>query len=279
MSSTRQESHDVGLFEPPLIEQTIGRCFEAVVAKFPKNEALVSYQQGLRYTYEELNDEAEQLASALLELGLSQGDRVGIWSHNNAQWLITQLATAKVGIVLVNINPAYRSSELEYALNKVGCRALIAMPTFKTTNYLDLIREVAPEVSTSEFGGLSAKRVPELRWVIHLGAELVPGMARFEDLTKTGVLNDPRVRSAGEVLSPSDPINIQFTSGTTGFPKGATLSHRNILNNGFLVGEAMRFTPVDRLCVPVPLVRSEVSAHGLHGGVAMPDRGHAPCGR
>jgi fatty-acyl-CoA synthase len=253
MSSTRQESHDVGLFEPPLIEQTIGRCFEAVVAKFPKNEALVSYQQGLRYTYEELNDEAEQLASALLELGLSQGDRVGIWSHNNAQWLITQLATAKVGIVLVNINPAYRSSELEYALNKVGCRALIAMPTFKTTNYLDLIREVAPEVSTSEFGGLSAKRVPELRWVIHLGAELVPGMARFEDLTKTGVLNDPRVRSAGEVLSPSDPINIQFTSGTTGFPKGATLTHRNILNNGFFIGECMKLTPEDRLCIPVPL--------------------------
>ncbi|OGA61891.1 MAG: AMP-binding protein [Burkholderiales bacterium RIFCSPHIGHO2_01_FULL_64_960] len=253
MNPSKQLSHAVGATHPPLIEQTIGRCFEAVADRLPDHEALVSCQQGLRYTYSQLNREANRLASALLRVGLRTGDRVGIWSHNNAQWLLTQLATAKVGIVLVNINPAYRASELDYALNKVGCRMLITMTAFKTTDYLEIVRELAPELAGSTPGALDAPQLPQLRWVVHLGSEAVPGTLRFEDLAAQGDADDPAVQAAGAALKPTDPINIQFTSGTTGFPKGATLSHRNILNNGFFVGEAMRFTENDRLCVPVPL--------------------------
>jgi len=253
MNQTRELSHAVGATHPPLIEQTIGRCFEEVADRLSDHEALVSCQQGLRYTYGQLNREANRLASALLRAGLRTGDRIGIWSHNNAQWLLTQLATAKVGIVLVNINPAYRASELEYALNKVGCRMLITMTAFKTTDYLEIVRELAPELGSSIPGALCAPRLPELRWVVHLGSEAVPGTILFEDLAAQGDADDPAVQAAGASLKPTDPINIQFTSGTTGFPKGATLSHRNILNNGFFVGEAMRFTENDRLCVPVPL--------------------------
>jgi fatty-acyl-CoA synthase len=253
MNPTKENSHAVGATHPPLIEETIGRCFEAVVDRLPDHEALVSCQQGLRYTYSQLNREANRLASALLRAGLRTGDRIGIWSHNNAQWLLTQLATAKVGIVLVNINPAYRASELDYALNKVGCRMLITMTAFKTTNYLEIVRELAPDLASSAPGALNAPRLPELRWLIHLGSEVVPGTMRFEDLAAQGDADDPAVQAAGASLKSTDPINIQFTSGTTGFPKGATLSHRSILNNGFFVGEAMRFTESDRLCVPVPL--------------------------
>src|SRR3989344_2479290 len=318
MNPSKQLSHAVGATHPPLIEQTIGRCFEAVDDRLPDHEALVSCQQGLRYTYSQLNREANRLASALLRVGLRTGDRVGIWSHNNAQWLLTQLATAKVGIVLVNINPAYRASELDYAPNKVGCRMLITMTAFKTTDYLEIVRELAPELAGSTPGALDAPQLPQLRWVVHLGSEAVPGTLRFEDLAAQGDADDPAVQAAGAALKPTDPINIQFTSGTTGFPKGATLSHRNILNNGFFVGEAMRFTENDRLCVPVPLyhcfgmvmgnlnclthgativypdeafdvhrdpvasavrpIRSAFAAHRLHGGFALSDRGHAARG-
>ncbi|GAB3545174.1 AMP-binding protein [Noviherbaspirillum agri] len=246
-------SYDRGSCETPLIEQTIGDFFDAMVNRFPDNEALVSCHQQIRYTYRELQRESNRLASALLGLGLQKGDRVGIWSHNNAQWLLTQIATAKAGIVLVNINPAYRIAELEYALNKVGCKSLISMTTFKTSDYLDMIRAVAPEIATSTPGQLQAKRVPALKTVIQLGDDNVPGMMRFADLMATGNPDDARLTQIGATLKATDPINIQFTSGTTGFPKGATLTHRNVLNNGFFIGEAMRLTDKDRLCIPVPL--------------------------
>jgi fatty-acyl-CoA synthase len=246
-------SYDRGSQETPLIEQTIGDFFDGMVSRFPDNEALVSCHQQLRYSYCELQREANRLASALLELGLKPGERVGIWSHNNAQWLLTQIATAKAGIVLVNINPAYRIAELDYALNKVGCKALITMTVFKTSNYLDMIRAIAPEIDASTPGALQAARVPALKTVIHLGEESVPGMLRFADLMARGNADDARLAQIGATLKNTDPINIQFTSGTTGFPKGATLTHRNVLNNGFFIGEAMRLTPQDRLCIPVPL--------------------------
>jgi fatty-acyl-CoA synthase len=246
-------SYDRGSQETPLIEQTIGDFFDSMVSRFPDNEALVSCHQQLRYSYRELQREANRLASALLELGLKPGERVGIWSHNNAQWLLTQIATAKAGIVLVNINPAYRIAELEYALNKVGCKALITMTVFKTSNYLDMIRAIAPEIDASTPGALQAARVPALKTVIHLGEESVLGMLRFADLMERGSADDARLAQIGATLKNTDPINIQFTSGTTGFPKGATLTHRNVLNNGFFIGEAMRLTPQDRLCIPVPL--------------------------
>ena len=246
-------SYDRGAHEVPLIEQTIGDFFDAMADRFPDNEALVSCHQNIRYTYRELRQEANRLASALLGLGLQRGDRVGIWSHNNAQWLLTQIATAKAGIVLVNINPAYRIAELEYALNKVGCKALISMTTFKTSDYLEMIRAIAPEIARSQPGKLQAARVPELKTVVQLGDDNVPGMLRFTDLMASGKPDDERLLQIAPTLKATDPINIQFTSGTTGFPKGATLTHRNVLNNGFFIGEAMRLTEMDRLCIPVPL--------------------------
>ncbi|PFH09564.1 fatty-acyl-CoA synthase [Collimonas sp. PA-H2] len=246
-------SIDSGRQDTPLIEQTIGAFFDGMAARVPDNDALVSRHQNIRFSYRQLQHEARRLASAMLKLGLQPGDRIGIWSHNNAEWLLTQLATAYAGIVLVNINPAYRVSELEYALNNVGCKALISMTSFKTSDYLEMIRSVAPELAAAQAGALQAARLPTLKTVIQLGSDAVPGMLRFADLIAGGDAADPRLAEIGNGLRATDPINIQFTSGTTGFPKGATLTHRNILNNGFFIGEAMKLTAADRLCIPVPL--------------------------
>jgi fatty-acyl-CoA synthase len=238
-----------GATQPALIEQTLGDFFDAMVARQPQHPALVSVHQGLRYSYLELQTHANQLASALLSLDLVAGDRVGIWSHNNAQWLLLQLATAKVGLILVNINPAYRTTELEYALNKVQCKVLVTMPQFKTSDYLAMLRELGPA------------KLPHLQHTVWLDSvepglpdtHEEPGMLRFSKLMLRGDPGDARLAAIGARLSATDPINIQFTSGTTGFPKGATLTHRNILNNGYFVGQCMRLSPADRLCVPVPL--------------------------
>jgi len=246
-----------GATDQPLIEQTIGACFDAMVARQPEHEALVSVHQGRRYSYRGLQQAARQLASALLGLGLEPGDRVGIWSHNNAEWVLLQLATAQVGLVLVNINPAYRTAEVEYALNKVGCRALVTMSRFKSSDYLAMLQQLAPEWAHGQPGALESGQLPHLRsvvWIDQPGqGEEVPGLLRFSELMARGRSDDPRIDRIAATLRPDDAINIQFTSGTTGFPKGATLTHRNILNNGFFIGEAMRLTPADRLCIPVPL--------------------------
>ncbi|MEF9946890.1 MAG: AMP-binding protein [Comamonas sp.] len=250
-------SYAKGRTDVPLIEQTIGDFFADMAQRQGSRDALVSRHQGLRYSYDQLHAATRQLASALLNLGLVKGDRVGIWSHNNAQWVLLQLATAQVGLILVNINPAYRTTEVEYALNKVGCKALVAMPQFKTSDYLGMLRELAPELLTSEPGQLQAKRLPELRTVVWIDVagqgDEQPGMLRFSELLAQGESGDERINAIAATLSNNDPINIQFTSGTTGFPKGATLTHRNILNNGFFIGECMKLTPEDRLCIPVPL--------------------------
>ena len=240
------QSYDKGATDVSLIEQTIGDFFDDMVSKHPDREALVSRHEGKRFTYRQLQAESNKLASALLSLGLTPGDRVGIWSHNNAPWVLMQIATAKAGLVLVNINPAYRTSELEYALNKVGCKVLVTMAQFKTSDYLGMLRELGPE------------RLPQLRhtfWIDGKAAADVeePGMQRFSQLLASGDATDPGVAQVQKTLKATDPINIQFTSGTTGFPKGATLTHRNILNNGFFIGECMKLSPVDRLCIPVPL--------------------------
>ena len=251
------QSLDRGPTDVPLIEQTIGAFLDDMVARQPGHEALVSVHQGRRYGYAQLRDEARRLASALLGLGLAPGDRIGIWSHNNAEWVLMQFATAQVGLVLVSINPAYRTAELEYALNKVGCKALVTMASFKTSDYLAMLRELAPELGSCPPRQLQSQRLPQLRSVVWIdlpgvGAEQ-PGMLRFSELLASGQPADPRVSGIGLTLDANDPINIQFTSGTTGFPKGATLTHRNILNNGFFIGECLRLTPADRLCIPVPL--------------------------
>ena len=255
MALTR--SHAQGASDVPLIEQTIGAFFADMAARQPEHEALVSLHQGRRYTYRRLQSEASRLASALLGLGLLPGERVGIWSQNNAEWVLMQLATAQVGLVLVNINPAYRTSEVEYALNKVGCKLLVTMARFKTSDYLGMLRELAPEWAHGSVGALESQQLPHLKTVVWIdepgdGIE-EPGLMRFSDLLARGDAADPKLAPIAATLNATDPINIQFTSGTTGFPKGATLTHRNILNNGFFIGECMKLTPQDRLCIPVPL--------------------------
>ena len=239
------ESYARGATEPALIEQTIGDFFDAMVARQPDALALVSRHEGQRFSYRELQAESNRLASALLKTGLVPGDRVGIWSHNNVAWVLMQIATAKAGLVLVNINPAYRTSEVEYALNKVGCKALVTMPRFKTSDYLGMLRE------------LGAKKLPQLQAIYWIDAPgqgaAEAGMTRFSTLLEHGDPLDAHVAEVQQGLKATDPINIQFTSGTTGFPKGATLTHRNILNNGFFIGECMQLTPADKLCIPVPM--------------------------
>jgi fatty-acyl-CoA synthase len=245
MTVSLTESYGKGATDVPLIEQPIGDFFDDMVEKQPDREALISRHEGQRYTYRELQAESNKLASALLNLGLAPGDRVGIWSHNNVPWVLMQIATAKVGLILVNINPAYRTSELEYALNKVGCKALVTMAQFKTSDYLGMLRELGPA------------KLPQLLhtfWIDKPGqADEQPGMQRFSQLLASGDATDARIAQVQKTLKATDPINIQFTSGTTGFPKGATLTHRNILNNGFFIGECMKLSPVDKLCIPVPL--------------------------
>lgn len=247
-STAPRPSFDKGEESPPLIEQTIGNLFDDIVSRQPDALALVSRHEKQRLSYRELQTRTNQLASALIAAGLRPGDRVGIWSHNNLAWLLMQLATAKVGMILVNINPAYRLAEVDYALNKVGCKALVTAPRFKSSEYLDMLRK------------LGSSKLPQLSSIWWIDRPEDPDepagdipMARFSELLETGQADDPRVAHVQKMLSNTDPINIQFTSGTTGFPKGATLTHRNIINNGFFVGECMKLTPQDRLCIPVPL--------------------------
>jgi fatty-acyl-CoA synthase len=243
-----------GASTKPLLGQTIGACFDATCAAHPGQMALISRHQKIRWTYAELKDRVDALAAGFLALGLEPGDRIGVWAPNCAEWALTQFATAKAGLILVTINPAYRLSEAEYALNKAGCKALVTAVAHKTSEYLHMLRELAPELSAARPGDLQAKRLPALRLVITLGEQEHAGCLAFHQASDAGTPADrERLAEIGPTLQFDDAINIQFTSGTTGFPKGATLSHHNILNNGFFVAEAIRLTPGDRLCIPVPL--------------------------
>ena len=247
-------SHDKGATGVPLIEQTIGAYFDDACAKYADREALVSRHQADRLTYAEYRRRVDALACSLMRLGLEKGDRIAIWSQNNVEWALTQFATAKAGLVLVNINPAYRRAELDYAINKVGCRAIILAPAFKTSDYIEMITDLAPELKSCAPGELKSERLPTLKWVIRLGAGKTPGMLNFDDLLGAPSAAEAAALAAlGATLKADEPINIQFTSGTTGAPKGATLTHRNILNNGRFTGDAIRLTEADRLCIPVPL--------------------------
>ena len=243
-----------GAAAQPLIGETIGRYFDSACARYGAHEALVVRHQNVRLSYAELKLKVDALACSLIRLGLKPGERIGIWSQNNLEWALTQFATAKAGLVLVNINPAYRRAELEYALNKVGCRALILSPAFKSSDYLEMLSDLAPELATCKPGALRSERLPALEMVIRMGEAQSHGMFNFDTLLSAPSLPQLQALEAlGDTLQFDDPINIQFTSGTTGNPKGATLSHHNILNNGLFVAEAIGLSEADRLCIPVPL--------------------------
>ena len=248
-----RRSYVRGLQEPALIEDTIGERLARTARARPDVEALVSVHQDLRWTYAELDRRTDGFAAGLLALGLEPGDRIGVWAPNCAEWVVAQFATARVGLILVSINPAYRTSELEHVLNKVECTALITATRFKSSDYLEMLRSLAPELDRDEVL-LHSDRLPTLRHVITLGPESFSGCRSFEHVCDVGDLARPEpLAEAAARVRPGDAVNIQFTSGTTGSPKGATLSHKNLLNNGYFVGVATGVGPGSRVCIPVPL--------------------------
>ncbi len=281
--TTKLPSYTSGTSDKPLIGMTIGDKFDEIANKFPDNDALIVRHQGLRYTYRQLQEAVDQAARAFLAIGVQRGDRIGMWSPNRAEWTITQFATAKVGAILVNINPAYRLHELEYALNQSEARFIVTADTFKSSNYTQMLYELAPELKASAEGKLKSMKLPYLQGVINLAEEVHPGMWRWADFVNMGDnVATEQLADIQSQLQFDDPINIQYTSGTTGFPKGATLSHHNILNNGYFVAESMNFTENDRLIIPVPLYHCFGMVMGNLGcithGAAMiyPDEGFEP---
>lgn len=247
-------SYTCGAQDKPLLAMTIGEAFDRTVARYPEREALVVHHQGLRYTWSELAEAVDRCARGLLAIGMRPGERLGIWAPNSAEWCIAQFASAKIGVILVNINPAYRLGELEFALKQSGCRWLISADTFKTSDYHAMLAELLPELAGASPGALQSPTLPKLRGVISLGGQPGEGMLGWRRLQELAERVGPeQLRECGRRLQFDEPINIQYTSGTTGFPKGATLSHYNILNNGYLVGESLGLTERDRLVIPVPL--------------------------
>ncbi|MDQ2859716.1 MAG: AMP-binding protein [Pseudomonadota bacterium] len=243
-----------GADRPGLLETTIGEALAWAAERWGDELALISAAQGIRWSWRQLSDRADALAAGLLALGLEPGDRIGIWAPNCAEWTLTQFAAARAGLILVTINPAYRRAEVEYTLNKVGVKALVAAERYKSSDYVGMIEDLAPEVAASTPGALACAALPALKVLIKIGGEPRPGWLAFDEVAESGHEADlARLAQIAGRLRARDAINIQFTSGTTGSPKGATLSHRNILNNGYFVGAAMGLRADDRLCIPVPL--------------------------
>jgi fatty-acyl-CoA synthase len=237
-----------------LLYRTVDDVLKAAAAEVPQRDALVVPFQSLRYSFAALDGEIERVARGMAACGLQAGDRIGIWAPNCAEWILTMFGAARAGLVLVNINPAYRTTELEFALRLVGCRALVFAPRFKSSDYAGMLGSLIPELPRAEPGRLMCAAFPELRVLVQLGAQPLRGTLSFEDLITAGRdAENSSLASNQQQLDADQVFNIQFTSGTTGTPKGATLTHFNIVNNGFFVGEGMQLTAEDRVCIPVPL--------------------------
>jgi fatty-acyl-CoA synthase len=249
-----RKSYQSGTSDIPLLGETIGDLFDQIAERFSDNDALIVRHQNIRWNYREFREKVDTCARALLAIGLQKGDRIGIWAPNCAEWTITQFATAKIGAILVNLNPSYRLSELAYALNQSACRMIVSADKFKTSDYTRMLYDIAPELKNCQPGELKAAKVPQLRMVIRIHSADSPGMLSWDDLQERAEDVTPEELSRIQKnLAFDEPINIQYTSGTTGFPKGATLSHHSILNNGFFTARGMNFTDQERVIIPVPL--------------------------
>ncbi|WGI26964.1 AMP-binding protein [Halomonas alkaliantarctica] len=278
-----QPSYSSSMAKKPLLGMTIGDKFDQIATQYADNDALIVLHQNIHWSYRQLQEEVNRCARALLSIGVNKGDRVAIWAPNCSEWTLTQFATAKIGAILVNINPSYRTHELEYALNQSGARFLVTANSFKSSDYSAMLYELAPELNASNEGELNSQKLPDLECIINLSSEKLSGMWRWSDLMQeASKVSQTDVEDLQATLQFDDAINIQYTSGTTGFPKGATLSHHNILNNGFFVAESMGFTSEDRLVIPVPLYHCFGMVMGnlgcmTHGATMIyPDEGFDP---
>jgi fatty-acyl-CoA synthase len=270
-----ESSYLCGLSDRPLLYITVDEVLRRAAERWPARTALVARHQGLRYSYAELTAAVERIARGFLACGLAPGARVGIWSPNNAEWVLTMFAAARAGLILVNINPAYRVNELEFALRQSGCSALLLTASFKSSDYIGMLRSLLPELKNSQPGELTSAKLPHLRVLVQLSQANQQGFLSFAGVQAAGEASDPAAPATlPQQLDPDLPYNIQFTSGTTGLPKGATLTHFNLVNNGYFVGEAMRLTSMDSICIPVPMYHCfgmvlGVLAAMTHGAAAV----------
>ncbi|NLL09867.1 MAG: AMP-binding protein [Methanomicrobiales archaeon] len=246
-------SYDCGIADFPLLGQSIGEILNTIASKYPDNEAIVSPQQDIRLTYRQFREAVDQVARGLMALDINKGDRVGIWAMNYAEWIIVQFATAKIGAIMVNINPSYRTFELEYCLKQSEIKLLILQGRFKTSDYVGMFYETCPEAYESRPGRILSEKFPFLKTVVFMGDIPYNGMYQWDELLKKAErISQDELVEREEALDFDDAINIQYTSGTTGYPKGVVLTHHGVLNNGYIIGEGMGFTEKDRLCIPVP---------------------------